>query len=554
MSYQGISIREVLDKINANTNGWYLPEVQRQYVWGNRNNSEDYVCLLLDSLLQGYPIGGIVVWENSAKVPFRLFLTDYASNKFNKSVEEGRWGQSKSLVYDGQQRLQTLYSVLKYTFNDRVLHYDLFFDAKNANADETGFLFRNKDAAPELRYLKLTELCSISCSEESEAKYTIEDRLVPLYENDKEKRSIVRQNLNRLWDIFVKDNEKQIAYFPIKASSPDTANEVFRRLNIGGVSLTSVELVLSKIKAKYYDFEEKLWELSNKIKKYDIEFSSEQLLQLLYLLIKGTIRVDDRYFKGTDEELDLFNSKLEEVEIPLLDFFNYLRSEFNINHNYIIPRWAAILPMIIYLIRRNEINHNYKWSDNYNDEHKKQMKAVHQYFLSSQILDWNTQTMVNEFSRLATESAINQREFPLSEIKAFAVSKNRVGELNENNFTWQPWFALKMLQPGRAFNFTENKPHIDHIFPMNRGIDDEMYQNEVDVLWNFQILPAGVNLYKWNKSPKEFLLAHPELKEKFDFLPNLENEVWNNHIDFIQYRKNLMIKYLKERYDISLNS
>ena len=84
----------------------------------------------------------------------------------------------------------------------------------------------------------MTELCSISCSEESEAKYTIEDRLVPLYENDKEKRSIVRQNLNRLWDIFVKDNEKQIAYFPIKANSPDTANEVFRRLNIGGVSLT----------------------------------------------------------------------------------------------------------------------------------------------------------------------------------------------------------------------------------------------------------------------------------------------------------------------------
>ena len=400
----------------------------------------------------------------------------------------------------------------------------------------------------------MTELCSISCSEESEAKYTIEDRLVPLYENDKEKRSIVRQNLNRLWDIFVKDNEKQIAYFPIKANSPDTANEVFRRLNIGGVSLTSVELVLSKIKAKYYDFEEKLWELSNKIKKYDIEFSSEQLLQLLYLLIKGIIRVDDRYFKGTDEELDLFNSKLEEVEIPLLDFFNYLRSEFNINHNYIIPRWAAILPMIIYLIRRNEINHNYKWSDNYNDEHKKQMKAVHQYFLSSQILDWNTQTMVNEFSRLATEAAKNQHEFPLSEIKAFAVSKNRVGELNESNFTWQPWFALKMLQPGRAFNFTENKPHIDHIFPMNRGSDDEIYQNEVDVLWNFQILPAGVNLYKWNKSPKEFLLSHPELKEKFDFIPDLNSEVWNNYIDFIQYRKNLMIKYLEERYDISLSA
>lgn len=44
--------------------------------------------------------------------------------------------------------------------------------------------------------------------------------------------------------------------------------------------------------------------------------------------------------------------------------------------------------------------------------------------------------MVNEFSRLATEAAKNQHEFPLSEIKEFAVSKNRVGELNESNFTW----------------------------------------------------------------------------------------------------------------------
>ena len=61
-----------------------------------------------------------------------------------------------------------------------------------------------------------------------------------------------------------------------------------------------------------------------------------------------------------------------------------------------------------------------------------------------------------------------------------------------------------MLQPGRAFNFTENKPHIDHIFPMNRGIDDEMYQNEVDVLWNFQILPAGVNLYNGINLRKNF--------------------------------------------------
>ena len=77
MSYAGISVREALDKLNAPNNGWYLPQVQRQYVWGARHESEDYVCLLLDSLLKRYPIGGVVLWETEQKVPYRCFVDVY---------------------------------------------------------------------------------------------------------------------------------------------------------------------------------------------------------------------------------------------------------------------------------------------------------------------------------------------------------------------------------------------------------------------------------------------------------------------------------------------
>ncbi|HHF1372746.1 TPA: DUF262 domain-containing protein, partial [Haemophilus influenzae] len=325
MSYQGISIRKVLDKINANTNGWYLPEVQRQYVLGNRNNSEEYVCLLLDSLLKGYPIGGIVIWDNEEKIPFRPFLTDYAPNQFNKLVEKGRWGESKSLVYDGQQRLQTLYSVLKYTFNNRVLHYDLRSNEKNLGADETGFLFLDKNEESPLYYIKMTELCSKK-GKESE-RIELEYKLAPLFEN-KDSELIIKTNLAKLWETFVKDNSNLIAYFSVKADSPQVVNEIFRRLNIGGVSLTLSELVLSKIKSKYYDFEERLWELSEKIKEKSdgIEFYPEsRLLQLIYLLVKETIRVDDRYFK--DSDIDLFYNELKSIEYSVLDFFSYLREK-----------------------------------------------------------------------------------------------------------------------------------------------------------------------------------------------------------------------------------
>lgn len=129
-NYEGISIRETMEKINNKNNGWFLPKTQRQYVWGGRDSSEEYICLLLDSLLKGYPIGGLVLWETDERIPFREFLSDYYGGAVARIVPEERWGCHKSLVYDGQQRLQTLYSVLYHQFNGRVLYFNgiVFFE------------------------------------------------------------------------------------------------------------------------------------------------------------------------------------------------------------------------------------------------------------------------------------------------------------------------------------------------------------------------------------------------------------------------------------------
>ena len=61
MSYIGISIKDAMEKINTS---WFLPAVQRPYVWGNRYESEKFICKLFDSLFQQYPIGGLILWHN----------------------------------------------------------------------------------------------------------------------------------------------------------------------------------------------------------------------------------------------------------------------------------------------------------------------------------------------------------------------------------------------------------------------------------------------------------------------------------------------------------
>ena len=85
-----------MEKINNLNNGWYLPKVQRQYVWGSRDSSEEYICLLVDSLLRGYPIGGLVLWETTSKIPYRKFIEDFSEGTTTRIVEEDFRGNAKS--------------------------------------------------------------------------------------------------------------------------------------------------------------------------------------------------------------------------------------------------------------------------------------------------------------------------------------------------------------------------------------------------------------------------------------------------------------------------
>lgn len=549
MSYAGISVREALDKLNAPNNGWFLPQVQRQYVWGARHESEDYVCLLLDSLLKGYPIGGVVLWETDQKVPYRRFIGDYAPGLFAHQVDEGLWGIHKALVYDGQQRLQTLYSVLRHRFNGRVLHYDLLFDPTTAESDETGFLFRDANTSLDPRYLRMTELANKKCDEEE--KITLEDNALVAAGSDNNARLRVRKNLNTLWNIFVTTNFKSIAYFLVNADTPKEVNEVFRRLNTGGVALTQLELVLGKIKAVQSDYEENLWKLSEKITKGSggIEFSSASILQFFHLLVKNTIRIDEDRLAAND--ITAFQDVLQNDKDPIEELFTgYLKGLFNINHASIVPRWLAVLPIAAYLTELKRNGHEYR----IRALSKSMLQPIDQYFLLSQLCDWNTQTMVNAFAREAVAEGKLGKEFPLEAIRQIAIEKNRTGDLYEYQLLNQPWLATKVLMPSRSYIFHESKPQVDHIFPINLAGRDGVYKEAVDVLWNFQPMPAEVNNYKRARHPKEFFNSDDGSKywTSYDFIPKADDSLWDDHLAFLADRKTKMLDSLNSLYGLKV--
>ena len=578
MSYLGISVKEVISRINSDTNGWYLPAVQRPYVWGSRYENEKYICKLFDSILRGYPIGGLILWNTGEKVPYREFVSDYETGKIPRLVDIGLHDKKdKWLVYDGQQRLQTLYSCLKYTFNGKVLVCDLLFDMHGEHdPDETGFLFVPKNAKLGWNYVRMNKLFSSLPDQESEFEDEIESIAGDI---TSDQRRIVRKNLRQLWKVYVESDKHSLAYFPIKSDSEDEVNEIFERLNTGGMSLSLSDILLSRIKGRgrSYDFEERLQQTSKKI--YDgtgkgYIFSAYNILQLLHLLVKGRVRVDPK--NVTDDDLSRFTMIWEELELPLRSFFeDYIWGQYKINNAAIIPHKRALLPMLVYFY---EI---YGKGLRFRDLTSRNLRVLNQYFIKSQINDWNLQSYVDNFTHIirsaSANAGIEMFDFPCEAIEEkIEEKKKRAIDITEEGLMNYLWFSLKILTPSRIYQFEPDirgrfSPEIDHIFPLGLKGGSEDYSKKVDVLWNMQPVKGDVNGYKSNHHPKLFFTDQARNRRgetikgckyilDYDFMPRQDNSgnvdfaspVWDEPEEFIRERKNLMLDYLRDYYGIQV--
>jgi hypothetical protein len=74
-----------------------LPDIQRDYVWRGTQ-----IPRLLDSLNREWPVGSILLWDTSLKIPTKLVAVAQGSPV----------GSKPSILLDGQQRLLTLARVM----------------------------------------------------------------------------------------------------------------------------------------------------------------------------------------------------------------------------------------------------------------------------------------------------------------------------------------------------------------------------------------------------------------------------------------------------------
>ena len=582
MSYKGISIQEAIENIKKGE--WVLPAIQRPYVWGNRYESEIYICKLFDSLLREYPIGSIILWKTDTEVPFREFIDHYDDSQNSRPIEdEGKWKNTKALVYDGQQRLQTLYSCLKYTFNNKVLVFDLLWVLSDEDPD-VGFRFENRTKSFSWNYIRINELFGKNPNDyilyETQL---LKDTKISYPELTEEQNILLRVNLNKLWRIFVTRDKESISYFSIPSNSDTEVNEIFQRLNTGGVPLSQADLLFSRIKKNSPEFEENLQKVSKEIqaKTSSFEFDAYQMLQLIFLIVKGGVRLESGRVK--DAELQEFIDTWDTLIKPLEScFIEFLLEQFKINHSAIIPSKLALLPILIYFYEAHKKGFSFK-----KDINKDNQLKIMKYFIKSQINSWDLQSAIDKFTQIIKDNFNSEKQlpdfsldkvnganqlpdFPLDEIEDYVRKKtNRKVELYENSFENRRLFALKIICFRSLYNFSNSagrfNPEIDHIFPKKlKGREDD-FSLRVDVLWNLQPVSGHINGHKTNHHPKDFfedklndatgsLIKGSRYIGEYEFVPDLSSEDWSNPFLFIENRRNKMIKQFNERYGIQILS
>ena len=72
MNTKKVSLRGIVSFLNntdADGGGFWLPNIQRPFVW-----SEEQICRLFDSILRQYPISTLLVWKTKGSVRRRKFI------------------------------------------------------------------------------------------------------------------------------------------------------------------------------------------------------------------------------------------------------------------------------------------------------------------------------------------------------------------------------------------------------------------------------------------------------------------------------------------------
>ncbi len=267
-----LTVNQLIEKIDTGELG--LPELQRPFIW-----KVSKVRDLFDSLMRGYPIGYLMLWECPS-----------LEKKKSIGVDLHSYDSPKEVIIDGQQRLTSLYAVMK---GKKVINSK--FDEKSIiisynplqDKFEVGYQATKKD--PEWIY-NISDVYTTSSSFKfinSFIKRLSEYRECKGGVLTEAEQDTISENINAIVNL----KNHTLPVFDIKANAEEEdVSEIFVRVNSGGVSLKQNDFILTLL-SLYWDEGRKEIEEFSKESTFPTKGKTTSYNQITTVAAQDLIRV-----------------------------------------------------------------------------------------------------------------------------------------------------------------------------------------------------------------------------------------------------------------------
>ncbi|NLT73447.1 MAG: DUF262 domain-containing protein [Chloroflexi bacterium] len=486
-----MTIRELLDDIAKLD--IVLPEFQREYVWQREQAKQ-----LMVSLFKAYPTGSLLFWKTANPPDIK-----------NSTISPDKIGTTE-VILDGQQRLTTLYLLIKGEIPPYYRESDIENDPRNLyfNLEDGDFQYYQStrmDNNP--TWLPVTD-CFASRSEinpieiaqfKSDDRETLGDRANRYY-----------SNLNRLHSI--ENRPYPIQMVPASATIDDAIN-VFDRVNSLGTKLTDADLALAHITGKWpqarREMKRKLDNLAAKRFQFDLTFLVRSLTGVV--LNRALFEAIHETPKHELEEGWRKLAKILDYLVSLLPGRAWIHSTDDLNSTNVL------VPVVVYLAR---------YGMEFHDDVQLR-RCIHWLYAANMWARYTGQTD----QRLDHDLTVIQRtQHPWDELVGAIIDQRGRIEVKASDFEGRAiqhplyrmsyviikglgavdWFnGASLADPhGRSYQI-----HSHHIFPTSLlysreggySSENHLHKKLVNEIANRAFLTGDTNLSLSNSEPIEYL-------------------------------------------------
>lgn len=315
-----LKVNQLITKIETGELG--LPELQRPFIW-----EDSKVRDLFDSMMKGYPIGYLMVWE-----------CPKLDKKKTIGVGDHNYPEPKEVIIDGQQRLTSLFAVIKgkkvydkkYNEREIIISFNPLtctFEVRNqATLKDKTWIYNISDAYTTPQYTFISNYIKSLEEYRNSKKLELSD----------EEKDLIANNITNLYNLSSYD----LPVFNIKEDADEeSVSNIFVRVNSGGVKLKQNDFILTLLSLYWAEGRKQIEEFaiqstkpSEKSTSYNLltEVEPQDIIRVVmaYAFDRARLKYGYKLLRGADFEkkgaidVELRNRRFDILKEKLFDVIN----------------------------------------------------------------------------------------------------------------------------------------------------------------------------------------------------------------------------------------